>query len=126
MVGSYFDWWPVQGWSPACDAQRGQTADGSAARGVDRDDVREAVDRVADGDLLVRRHRPRRRARAGVWRLLYKDGDEWRPVETSDAFGVAKDGWNKHDFTPVNTTALRLEVVMQPTFSAGVQEWKVK
>ena len=60
------------------------------------------------------------------WKLLYKDGDTWKPVQTSDAFGTAKDGWNKITFAPVNTTALRLEVVMQPTFSAGVQEWKVK
>jgi len=29
-------------------------------------------------------------------------------------------------FKPVNTTALRLEVVLQPSVSAGLQEWKVK
>jgi hypothetical protein len=60
------------------------------------------------------------------WTLLYKDGDQWKPVETSSPFGTSKDAWNKVTFKPVNTTSLRLEVVMQPTFSAGLQEWKVK
>jgi uncharacterized protein len=60
------------------------------------------------------------------WRLLYKDGDEWKPIETTSEFGVARDRWNIVDFKPVNTSALRVELVMQPTFSAGLQEWRVK
>jgi hypothetical protein len=60
------------------------------------------------------------------WRILFKDGDQWKPVEASGAFGVAKDAWNTVTFTPVTTTALRIEVTMQPQFSAGLQEWKVK
>ena len=60
------------------------------------------------------------------WRLLYRDGNEWRAVETSDPFGVARDTWNRVSFRPVTTYALRLEVSMQPGFSAGLQEWKVK
>ena len=44
------------------------------------------------------------------WRLLYKDGDEWKPVEAPAPFGVAKDAYNIVTFTPVTTTALRLEV----------------
>ena len=60
------------------------------------------------------------------WKLLYRDGETWTPVATSDSFGTTKDGWNKVAFTPITTAALRLELVMQPTFSAGVQEWKVK
>jgi uncharacterized protein len=38
---------------------------------------------------------------------------------------VARDRWNGVAFTPVTTSALRLEIVMQPGFSAGVQEWRV-
>jgi hypothetical protein len=60
------------------------------------------------------------------WRLLYKDGDQWKPVETTASFGVARNAWNTVAFTPVTTTGLRVEVVMQPEFSAGLQEWKVK
>jgi uncharacterized protein len=58
------------------------------------------------------------------WRLLYKDGDTWKPVETSDSYGVEKDKFNKLTFKPVTTTALRLEVTLQPEWSAGIQEWK--
>jgi uncharacterized protein len=60
------------------------------------------------------------------WRLLYKDGEEWKPVETSDTFRVALDKWNDITFKPVTTSELRLEVKLQPDWSAGIQEWKVE
>jgi hypothetical protein len=60
------------------------------------------------------------------WRLLYRSGDEWVPVDATGAFGVSKDRWNRLAFKPVATSALRLEVVMQPGMSAGLQEWRVK
>ena len=61
------------------------------------------------------------------WRLAgTREGTEWRPVVGAAEFGVAKDAYNTVRFTPVTTTALRIELVMQPNVSAGVQEWKVK
>jgi uncharacterized protein len=60
------------------------------------------------------------------WRLLYKVGNDWKPVEAAGEYGVARDAYNTVRFTPVTTTALRLELAMQPNVSAGVQEWKVK
>ena len=60
------------------------------------------------------------------WRLLYKDGDRWKPVEATSPFGTARDAWNKITFKPVTTTALRIELTMQPEVSAGIQEWRVK
>jgi uncharacterized protein len=60
------------------------------------------------------------------WRLLYKSGSEWRPVDAVGPFGVAKDRWNTVKFAPVRTNALRLELQMQPGVSAGIHEWKVK
>jgi hypothetical protein len=39
---------------------------------------------------------------------------------------VAKDAYNTVRFTPVRTTALRVEVVLPTDFSAGIQEWKVR
>jgi hypothetical protein len=60
------------------------------------------------------------------WRVLYRRGDQWLPVETRDPFGVAKDAYNTVRFTPVRTTALRVEVVLPSDFSAGIQEWKVR
>lgn len=60
------------------------------------------------------------------WKLFYKAGNEWKPVPTADGFGVARNAWNRVGFAPVTTTALRIEVIMQDGFSAGVQEWTVK
>jgi hypothetical protein len=134
-AGSYFDWWPVQGWSAACDAQPaaapGQRAQGQGrqcSKGewiemtfakpstVSRSDIYWFDDEANRGGVRV----------PASWKLLYKDGDAWKPVETTDALGTAKDAWNTVTFKPVTTTALRIEVVMQPAVSAGVQEWKVK
>jgi len=61
------------------------------------------------------------------WKLLYKDANgAWKPVETADPFGVERNKYNVVRFRPVTTSALRLELTMQPNVSAGVQEWKVK
>jgi hypothetical protein len=60
------------------------------------------------------------------WRLFYKDGDTWKPVETQDTFGVDKDRYNVIKFRPVTTTGMRLEVKLKPNWSAGIEEWKLK
>ncbi|HSA94741.1 MAG TPA: beta-L-arabinofuranosidase domain-containing protein, partial [Acidobacteriota bacterium] len=60
------------------------------------------------------------------WRLLYKTGEDWLPVKAAGEYGVAKDAWNTVKFAPVRTTALRLEVQMQDSWSAGVHEWTIK
>jgi DUF1680 family protein len=60
------------------------------------------------------------------WRVLYKDGDEWKPVETAGPYGVEKDAYNDVVFKPVTTSGLRLEVVLPREWSAGIQEWKVR
>lgn len=41
-------------------------------------------------------------------------------------YTVVKDGYNTVTFKPVTTAALRLEVMLQPAWSAGIQEWQVK
>ncbi len=48
------------------------------------------------------------------WRLVYKDGSEWKPVTTSGEYGVAKDTFNKVPFQPVTTSALRIEIQLAP------------
>ena len=61
------------------------------------------------------------------WRLLYKDGGDWKSVQTgANAYGVQPDVWNRVEFSPVETTALRLEVQLQPGESGGILEWKVE
>ncbi len=106
---SYFDWWPAKGATEWVEYSFGKTATVSQCEVYWFDDT-------GRGEV---------RAPAS-WRILYKVGDEWRPVENIEPYGVDKDRYNRTAFKPVTTSALRLEVTMQQNWSAGIQEWKVK
>jgi hypothetical protein len=63
-----------------------------------------------------------------AWRLLYKDGATWKPVELTQGSyekTLALDTWNTVRFASVKTTALRLEVTQQDGFASGIHEWRV-
>lgn len=60
------------------------------------------------------------------WRILYKDGDEWKPGVNIEPYGVEKDKYNKVTFKKVKTNSLRLEVQFQDKWSAGIHEWSVR
>jgi hypothetical protein len=60
------------------------------------------------------------------WRLSWKDGDAWKPVDVIHMDGISKDQWCRMKFKPVKTTALRLEAGLQSGFSGGILEWTVK
>ena len=59
------------------------------------------------------------------WRLLRRDGNEWQPIVVAD-FGTAKNKFNTVQFESVTTDALRIEVDLQPKFSGGILEWRVR
>jgi hypothetical protein len=59
------------------------------------------------------------------WRLLYKDGNQWKPVPNAGKYGVEKDKFNRVKFEAVQTKSLRLEVQLQQNFSGGILEWQV-
>ena len=60
------------------------------------------------------------------WRLVYKQGNDWNPVEATGSYGLLRNKFNTVEFTPIKTTAIRLEAELQPNFSAGILEWKVE
>ncbi len=60
------------------------------------------------------------------WRLLYRDGEQWKRVSVLKSEPVAKDQWNRLSFKPVETTALRIEAQLRPGYSGGVLEWRVE
>jgi len=107
--GSYFDWWPRQGGTEWVEYAFPKAASVSESELYWFDDTGRGGVRVP-----------------ASWRLLYKDGDAWKPVEVTGSYGVEKDRWNKVTFKPVMTSGLRLEVTVQEKWSAGIQEWKVK
>jgi hypothetical protein len=128
---AYFDWWPRNGCAAPGTPAPPQTAGGTARPCSNGEWIEMAFakpssvsetqiywfDDTGHGGVRVPKS----------WKLLYKDASgAWQPVETSDAFGVERNKYNALRFKPVTTSALRLELVMQPNVSAGVQEWKVK
>jgi hypothetical protein len=117
---SYFDWWPRNG-CPSTNTQRpcseGEWIEMAFAKPASVAETQVYwFDDTGRGGVRVPKS----------WRLLYKDGNDWKPVEAAGEYGVARDAYNTVRFKPVTATALRLELVMQPNVSAGVQEWKVK
>ncbi|MEK7677025.1 MAG: beta-L-arabinofuranosidase domain-containing protein [Verrucomicrobiota bacterium] len=59
------------------------------------------------------------------WRLSYKDGSDWKPVQARSDYAAKVDQFNRVTFEPVQASAVRLEVELQPGFSGGVLEWRV-
>ena len=60
------------------------------------------------------------------WRVLWRDGGQWKPVQDGTGFPVAKDRFNSASFAPVTTDAVRLEVQLKKGFSGGILEWRLK
>jgi hypothetical protein len=60
------------------------------------------------------------------WKIYYKKGEDWVPVNNTSQYEVAKDRFNVVKFEPVQTTALKLEVQLPENHSTGIHEWKVK
>jgi hypothetical protein len=58
------------------------------------------------------------------WTLSYRDGDQWKPVHTTETFGIEKDKYNTVKFDTVETRCLRLDIQLQNEMSGGVLEWK--
>ncbi len=59
------------------------------------------------------------------WRLLYRDGEDWKEVRGASSYGVALDRYNEVTFEPVSTPALRLEAQLQAGETSGILEWRV-
>jgi len=60
------------------------------------------------------------------WRLLYREDGQWKPVEATTPYTAQTDRWNTVEFRPVTTDGLRIEADLQPEFSAGILEWRVR
>jgi hypothetical protein len=107
--GSSFDWWPLNGATEWLQYEFPKATPVSEVQVYWFDDTGRGGVRVPVS-----------------WRILYKDGETWKPVEALGPYGVDRDKYNVVSFKPVTTGAVRLEVTFQKDFSAGVSEWKVK
>ncbi len=59
------------------------------------------------------------------WTLLYRSGNLWKPVNNVAPYTVTKDAYDILEFTPVTTSALKLQVRLQKEYAGGVHEWVV-
>ena len=61
------------------------------------------------------------------WKIYYRDdAGLWQPVKDADHYGTEKGTGNRVNFEPVETSAVKLEVVLPEDNSAGVFEWEVE
>ncbi len=104
-----FDWWPQKGSTVWVEYAFDKPATVSSAAVYWFDDT-------GRGEVRV----------PASWKIVYLDGGEWKPVQATSPYAVEKDKYNNVTFKPVTTSALRLEVTMQPNWSAGLEEWKVQ
>jgi hypothetical protein len=100
---SYFDWWPTKGTTEWVEMTFAKPAAVSETEVYWFDDT-------GRGEVRVPKS----------WRILYKDGEALKPVETAGSHGARVAG-----FPPVTTSALRLEVTMQPGVVGGAAGVKV-
>jgi len=60
------------------------------------------------------------------WTLSHRDGNAWKPIKTSDTFGVERDKYNTIHFDAIKTSALRIDIQLEKDASGGILEVKVK
>jgi len=60
------------------------------------------------------------------WRILYRSGDQWKPVKETSPYKISKDAWDSVNFTPVTTSAVRIMVKLKRNFSSGIHEWVIE
>lgn len=57
-----------------------------------------------------------------AWQVQYKDGEDWKPVDTKGNYMVTKDAWDRIQFQSVKTGALRVVIDLPQNHAAGLYE----
>lgn len=68
----------------------------------------------------------RREGPPAAWRVSYREGASSAAVAARGAYGVQLDAFNRVEFEPVVTCALRLEITAPPAAAVGLLEWQVR
>lgn len=105
----YLHWWPNRGTVEWVQYDLAQPATLSAVEVYWFDDTGQGECRVP-----------------ASWRVLYKSGGTWQPVQNLDDYGVEKNVYNRVRFKPVRTQTIRLEIELEKNYSAGIHEWKIQ
>jgi DUF1680 family protein len=103
-----FTWWPRKG------SVEWVQYEFPKPRDIDRTEVYWFVDHPRGGCKLPK-----------SWRLLYRDGQEWKPIPEPGDYPLKPNQFCEVRFKAVTTDALRLEVRLEDGFSGGILEWRV-
>ena len=60
------------------------------------------------------------------WRVLVREDGQWRSAHNAVTLKAEKDKFNTVELKPVTTDAVRIEVQLQPDYSGGILEWRVR
>jgi hypothetical protein len=60
-----------------------------------------------------------------TWRLLYRDGGDWKEVNSPGGYPRTADQLTSIDFQPITTSALRIEVQLEDGATAGLFKWGI-
>jgi DUF1680 family protein len=104
-----FDWWPSKGTTQFAEFTFAKPAEVSRFEVFFFDDTGRGESKVPQS-----------------WKLLYRDGETWKPIESTDPFPTRAGRFNAITFKPVTTDALRIEMTFQKDWSGGIQEWKAE
>jgi hypothetical protein len=105
---TFYHWWPMKDTVQWLQYDFNQTQNVSSSKVYWFDDGPEGGCRIP-----------------AAWRILYKKGEEWIPVEKNKDYDVKKDQYSEVSFKPVTTSALRIEVTLPKEHSSGIMEWSV-
>jgi len=59
------------------------------------------------------------------WKVLCKQGEDWKPAEGASGYGTKADTFNRAAFTPTDVLGLRIEAELRPEFSGGILSLKI-
>jgi hypothetical protein len=54
------------------------------------------------------------------WRVLCKQGEDWKPAEGASGYATKTDTFNRVAFAPTEALGLRIEAQLRPDFSGGI------
>lgn len=101
----YFHWWPNLGTAEWIQFDFEKMEEVSAVKVYWFDDTGVGACRVPES-----------------WRILYREGQAWKPVTNPDGYAVQRDQYNVTRFDSLKTEAIRLEIQMQKNLSCGLLE----
>lgn len=105
---TFFHWWPKKGTTEWVEYEFAKESEVASASIYWFDDTGRGECRTPES-----------------WKLFYRDGEDWKPVENPSAYGTELGKMNKVTFTKVKTKGLRLEVKQKQNWASGIYEWSV-